>query len=255
MARTRTLAQVVGVETAARQKDNETGIDFQKRLKSEPLTTGHNHVYHPLQDPEQEGVRGTLTAPQPDSYKPVALTAEKALKEMLRQAIPAIDAVATKDTTNQGANADVIVNGEVLLPKVPVSHLLWLEKYLGEWRKKSIAILPVLDPTKDWNLKDNGIYESVPADTLIFTREVVPLILHPGNDKHAPQVQAIDKQVHVGHYTKSSLSGAVYESRKQLLLDRFDLVINAVKDAIARANQTLAVEVNEGGILMSFLLA
>jgi hypothetical protein len=255
MARTRTLAQVVGVETAAREKDNNTGVETQKRLKSEPLTSGHNHVYFPLQDPDQEGAKGTLTAPQPNSYKPVAVTVEAALKEMMRQAIPAIDTVATKDATNQGANADVIVNEYVLLPKVPVSHLLWLEKYLGEWRKKSISILPVLDPTKDWTLRDSGIYESAPADTQIFTREVVPLILHPGNDKHAPQVQPLEKQVHVGHYTKSSLSGAVYESRKQELLDRFDLVISAVKDAIARANQTTAVEVSEGVTLMSFLLA
>jgi len=251
---TRILGQVIGIETMARQKDNDFAVEMRKRLASDALTTGHNHVYFPLQDPDEEGARGVLTVRQPNSYKAVALTAEDALKESMRLSVAALDVVATKDRTNQHANADVIVNKSVLIGGAPVSHLLWLEKYLGEWRK-SVSLVPVLNPTKKWNLRDGGIYETDPEDTQSFTKEVVPLVLHPGTDKHAPQVQPIEKSVHVGHYTKTALSGAIYESRKKELLDRFDLVIAAVKDAIARANQAAVTEVKEGEDLMRFLLA
>ena len=251
MARTRILAQVVGVETAARQKDNDTGKDLLKRVQSEALTTGHNKVFTPLQDPEESG---TLTVHEPNSFKPVALTVPDSLKEAMTHAIPALDIVATKDKTNQSANADVLIDGSPLLTGVPVSHLLWLEKYLTEWRK-FISVLPVLNPTKKWNPGDSGIYVSDPEETGSFTKEIVPLVLHPGTDKHPPQVQAIEKRIQVGHYTTTSLSGAIKESRKRELLERSDTLINAVKDAIARANQTAATEVTEGETLFGFLFA
>jgi hypothetical protein len=254
-ARARTLAQVVGVETAARQRDNDTGVEYSKKVQSEALTTGHNHVYTPVEDPDEAGARGILTVKQPNSYKPVALTVPAALAEMKRHAVSAMDVVATKDATNQHANADIIINGEVLVPQVPVSHLLWLEKYFGEWRKKAISVLPVLNPTKNWNPKDDGIFESDVVVTGSFTKEIVPLELHKGTDKHPPQVQAIEKPVHVGDYAKADLSGAIRDTRKRELLDRCDLLIAAIKDAIARANQTPATEVTEGEDIFRFLLA
>ena len=73
--------------------------------------------------------------------------------------------------------------------------------------------------------------------------------------KHPPQVQAIEKRIQVGHYTTTSLSGAIKESRKRELLERSDTLINAVKDAIARANQTPATEITEGETLFGFLFA
>ena len=253
--RTRTLAQVAGTMTGVRQKDNDFGAEMRKELLKEALTTGHNKVYTPDADDSEEGARSILTARQPNSYKAVTLTVPAALREMTQYAIPAMDAVATADATNQHANADVILpDGTVLLNNVPVSHLLWLGgTYLPEVRK-SIALLPTLDPTKNWTLRDGGIYESDVVTQGSFVKDVVPLVLHPGNDKHPPQVQPIEKQVHVGEYANTSLSGAIYASRKKELLDRFDMVISAIRDAAARANHTPAVEVREGEELLKFLL-
>jgi hypothetical protein len=249
----RTLSQVIGVLTAVRQKDNDMGTELKKKVQSETLTTGLSKVYTPDADPDEEGARGILTARQPNSYKAVAVRVEDALKEAMEYSVPAMDAVATNDKTNQVASADIVVNGTPLARDVPISHLLWLEKYLGEWRK-FIALLPTLDPTKNWTL-DDGVYKSDTVKQGSFVKEVVPLVLHPGTDKHPPQVQAIEKSVHVGEYANTSLSGAVYDSRKKELLDRADLLIRAVKDAAARANQTLAIEVREGEAILGFLLA
>ena len=255
MARARKLAQLVGTITAIRQQDNAIGTDLKKKVQSEALTTGLIQTHVPLEMLTDEQRRGMLLGTQPDVHKKVALTVPDALRQAMEYAIPALDAVASNDKTNQTSNADVLLpNGDVLLKDVPVSHLLWLGKYLGEWRK-FIAVLPVLNPTKEWTLGDSGVYKAATEKKVSATKKVIPLVLHPGNDKHAPQVQAIEDSVPTGHYETVALSGAIWADRKRELLDRFDMVIAAVEDATARANQVQVVEVSEGEALLSFLLA
>ena len=255
--RTRTLAQVASTMTGLRQKDNDFGAAMRKAVISENLITGHNKVYTPDSgDDSEERTRTILTARQPNSYKAVAVAVEDALHDMAVYAIPAINAVAVTDRTNQHANADVILpDGTILLHDVPVSHLLWLGgTYLPEMRK-TIMLLPVLDPARKWNPREGGIHETDVVIQGSFVKDYVPLILHPGTDKHPPQVEKIERQVHVGEYANTTLSGAVPASRKKDLLDRFDIVITAIKDAVARANHTPVTEVKEGEPLLGFLLA
>ena len=253
--RTRTLSQVVGTLTSIRQKDNDAGAKLKKEVQNEDLTSGLIKTHTPLEDMDPDTARRMLVNVQPDVYKAVALTIPDALRQAMEYAIPAIDAVATNDATNQHANASVLLpDGTELLKDVPVSHLLWLEKYLAEWRK-FISVLPVLNPTKRWTLGDSGIYRSDPEERGSTAKRVVPLVLHPGTDKHAPNVQPIEDTLPTGHYTSIALSGAIYPSRKRELLDRFDMVINAVRDAASRANQAPAVEKREGEELLKFLLA
>jgi len=255
MARARTLSQLVGTITGIRQRDNDFGKEMVKRVQNESLTTGLVKVHHPLAEMTDEQRRGMLLGTQADISKQVALTVPDALRQAMEYAIPALDAVATNDRTNQDANADVTLpDGTILLANVPVSHLLWLSKYLSEWRK-FIAVLPVLDPTKNWTAGDSHVYKADVETRVSSTKKVVPLVLHQGTDKHAPQVQAIEDTIPTGHYESVALSGAVYPSRKRELTDRFDMVIAAVDDATARANQTQVVDVKEGEALMSFLLA
>lgn len=254
--RARTLGQVAGVMMHIRQQDGDAGKVLQKKVQSEALTTGMTKVFTPKSETADEHESAMLKARHPDKYKAVALTVKTALEEAAGYAIQALDVTATADKANQSASADVIVGGEVLIPGVPVSHLLWLGgTYLGELRK-FIALLPVLDPTKEWHPADGGIYETTPEVIAANDKELVPITLHDGNDKHPPQVQLVQKdQVYVGKYTSKSLSGAIRESRKKELLDRMDTLIAAVKDAAARANQTPVTEVSEGEAIFGFLLA
>lgn len=251
----RTLGQVAGVMMHIRQKDGDAGKAIQKRIQAETLTTGMTKTFTPKSETD-EHESAMLRARHPDKYKAVALTVQAALGEVAGYAIPAMDITATADKTNQSASADIIINGKPLIKDVPVSHLLWLGgTYLGELRK-FIALLPVLDPTKDWHPADGGIHETTPEVIAANDKDLVPVVLHEGNDKHAPNVQLVQKdQVYAGKYTSKSLSGAIYESRKKELLDRMDLLIAAAKDAAARANQVPATEVSEGEIIFGFLLA
>jgi hypothetical protein len=249
MPRTRTLGQVIGVERHLRRADNDTGKALLKRVQSQELTSGHIRTYTPDDGDAGEAAR------EADKHKLVAITAENALAEAKKYSVPAMDVVATKDATNQHANADLIVDGEVLVPAVPISHLLWLEDYFAEWRK-FLTALPVLNPTRAWHEdKDRGIHVSSTDVTARFLRTTVALQLHGGNDKFSPAAQPIEKEVKVGTYSDTDLSGAVKESRKKQLLANCDTLQAAVRDAIARANQTVAVEVSEGDLLLTRLLA
>lgn len=248
--RARTLGQVIGVEKHLRQADNDAGKVIKKNVQSEGLVKGLTKIYVP------DDADAPSTAREPDQYKAVAVKVEDVLREAMRYAIPAMDVTATKDKTNQIANADIILgDGTVLVPEVPVSHLLWLEHYLGDW-KGLLAILPTLDPTKLWTLDEGmGIFKDDPVEQVRFAKEQAALVAIAPTDKHPGQWAPYVKETRTGKYTSTVLSGAVKESRKKELIAKADLLLAAVKDAIARANQTTAIEVNEGEILLGFLLA
>jgi hypothetical protein len=245
----RTLGQVIGVEKHLRQKDNDAGKEIKKRVQSEVLTTGLTKVYKPDDD------NAPSTAREPDQHKAVAVKVEDVLKEAARYAIPAMDVTATKDRTNQEAKADILIDGKPLVQDVPVSHLLWLEHYLGEW-KGFFAVIPVLDPTRNWTPDSGrGIHKGDTQETVRFLKEIASLLLVAPTDKHPGQAQPYNKETRTGVYLTTALSGAVPEARKKELLDRVDTLIQAVKDATARANHVPAVEVKEGEIILGYLLA
>ncbi len=246
--RVRTLGQVIGVERHLRQADIDAGKVLKKNIQSEALTQGLTKRYIP-DDPDAPS-----TAREPDQYKAIAVRAEDALREAARYAIPVMDTVATKDRTNQHANADIIIGGSVLVPGVPMSHLLWLEHYLVEW-KGYLTALPVLNPTRNWTLDEGtGLYKSEPEEQVRFAKEVASLVLIPPTDKHPGQAQPYNRETRTGKYITTILSGAVRESRKKELIAKTDLLLGAVKDAIARANHTPVTEVSEGETILGFLL-
>src|SRR5712664_4245205 len=192
---TRSLGQVVAVERKARQKDNDTGKELKKRVQVPNLVTGRTKTFKPKNDelpPEHYGR---------DEYQLVALTARDALDEAARYSAEALDLVATKDATNQIAVADLTVNGQAVLPDVSISHLLFLEDYLTEWRT-FLAVLPVLDPSRKWSEDEGqrGLYKSAVEITDRTIPDKVPVVLYPHTEKHAAQVQLVDKPVFVAPF-------------------------------------------------------
>lgn len=248
----RTLGQVIAVERKLRQADNDAGKQGRKDL-AEAKVIGLLSEYKP--DVEDE----TLLPPSARSasqYQVVQAKVTDVLTTTRRYAVDAINAVATKDATNMEAKADLVVDNQIMQVDVGISHLLWLEKYLIEWHG-ALAALPVLSPTKKWNRVDteDGLWAADPEEVARTTKETVPLVLHPGNDKHPPQVTTVQKDIRTGIVRKTVFSGAIPAPRKQQLLDNCDVLIRAVRDAIARANQTVAVEIDsEGDAIMNRLL-
>ena len=244
----RVLGQIIAVEKQTRQKDNAEGSRLKNAVQRQSWLTGLTKTYKPDDEdaPESEQID-----PQ---YTNVHLRAEDVLEEAVKYSVPAMDVTATKDRTNQDARADLIVNGTVLVPDVPVSHLLWLEHYLTEW-KGFLTVLPVLPPEREWSLDHGrGLYMAVPEFTERRVKETVPLVLVPATKEHPAQALPQTAEKRAGKYTTVHLSGAVTEDRKKQLLDRMHVLQLAVKDAVTRANRTEVTEVTEGHAILGWLL-
>lgn len=245
----RTLGQIIAIEKAARQKDNTEGSRIKRDVQKEVFTRGKRKIYTPDDDEAPDNARPA------DVYDPVHLRVEDALREARRYAVPAINTTGSKDRTNQEATADLIVNGRTIATELSVPHLLWLETWLKEW-KNFISVLPILDPAHRWTPNQStGLYESEPEETARNLRETVSLVLIAPTQYQPGQAQPIQRETHVGKFTTTILSGAVSQDRKQQLLDRLHDLSLAVREAVARANHTPAVEeTSEGDALMDYLL-
>jgi hypothetical protein len=244
----RTLGQVIAVERTLRQADNEQGSRIKKELAREPMTLGAVKTYTPDDDnaPQSDRV--------PTQYVEVQHRVDDDLLLAMQYAVPAIDAAATKDRTNTVAEADIMLDGVMFLPKVPISHLLWLEHYLAEWRG-FLSSLPTLTATKAWTWdEDSRVYRARPEVTARNLKTTEPLVLHPPTDKHPAQTTTVNRETHVGTYENTVLSGAIPEARKRQLIDRCLELEVAVKDAVARANRTPVTEVHEGATILEYIL-
>ena len=158
---------------------------------------------------------------QPDVYKAVALTVPDALKRAMEYAVPAVDAVATNDATNQHANASVILpDGTELLKNAPGKPPLVAGEVPHGMAQVHLRP-PGARPHEELDREGQRHLREHPRGRGSTARKVIPLLLHPGTDKHAPQVQPLEYDlIATGHYTTVALSGAVAPSRKRELLDR-----------------------------------
>lgn len=244
----KTLGQVIAVERTLRQRDNEEGSRIKRELTREPMTLGQVKTYTPDDDNAPASDR------LPTQYVEVQHRVTDDLLLAMQYAVPAIDAAATKDRTNTVAEADVMIDGVMLLPKVPISHLLWLEHYLAEWRG-FLSTLPTLTATRSWTYDEGArLHRARPEITARNLKTVEPLVLHPPTDKHPAQTTTVNRETHVGTYETTVLSGAITDDRKRQLIDRCSELEVAVKDAVARANRTPVTEVHEGATILEYIL-
>lgn len=169
-----------------------------------------------------------------------------------------LDVVLQKESTNQLAVADIIVDGIVLAEKVPATFLLGLENKLKEIRNIYMAI-PTLDVSVKWEeATDIGknIYRQVHPETAVKTKKMFQhQILVEPTQFHPAQVEKWEEQIPVGTFTKENWCSMITSTRKAQLLERIDKLSNAIKKARQRANNTEVIKVNIGEKLMNFINA
>ena len=244
-----TLSQVVGQLRVARDANNRAGTALRNGLKDTHVT-GMNRTFTP--DDEEK----RLLQKNANEYKAVPVKVDQSLAEDAAITAEAIDWMLTQDTTNCTAKADLIVGGNTLLKDVPVSSLLALEKNFSEYKKVILENLPILDPAKNWTWDPGqGVWKSDQEETGAFVRTKVPLVLHPGTDKHAPQAIPDDREVHIGTWKTVIPSGAVPETRKRELIRHADMMIAGCKEAVAVANHAPAQKITGGKVLFDFILS
>ena len=81
------------------------------------------------------------------------------------------------------------------------------------------------------------------------------LELSPATDKHPAQVQLVSEDVLAGYWNEKKFSGAVPASYKAELINRVETLIQAVKFAREKANDTEVTDLKVGDAVFGYLFA
>lgn len=236
--------EIVAIEADFKKRSKQEQTEIYKQIQKSDLYFGLNREYHPLED---EGER------LPPEHKNIQRDLHEDITEFDALSIRLIDLSTTKDLTNNIAMADLIVDGQTLAEKVPVTSLLSLEKELHHVRA-FYEKLPTLTLDTTW-LKDDarGQYVAPEIETVRTKKEQIPIVLYEATKEHPAQTQLITKDVNAGVWKTRKTSSAMPEPEKRRLLARIDKLLDAVKQARERANNVDVIDKKIGAALFAYL--
>lgn len=242
------LHEVVAVRKGVKSRTYGELTELFKKAQKSDLYNGMTRDFKPKDDDSE-------TYPPED--KKVQLVADDVLKQVRKLRAEFFDIEATQEYGNLNARGDVKVDGEVVLSDVPVTLLIFLEKELNDLRT-FIEALPTLDDAKDWSADPNSrLFRSDTSVTHKTKKVQRPIVLYDAvvKDDHAipAQTQLITDDIIVGHWHTTYLSGALPAPRKEALLDRIELLRDAVKRARSRANDHEVERKELGGAVFRWL--
>ncbi len=224
----------------------EAGVTFTKRVDH---FKGQTKATTFLSD-ERQG-ENTSTS------KELVSTVDAKLGHMAKGLVRLYDVLVQRDSTNQLAKADLVVNGKVLVKDLPgIFLLLSMEQRLKQLRGVLEAV-PTLAPEVAWTPdtdKGAGVYRSPYVPSFKTEKTYQVLTLYPATDKHPAQVKEYTADVSVARIETVDFSGMWSVAKKAEVLDRLDSLLYGVKQARMRANLQEVVNVNVGQTLLDFVL-
>lgn len=245
---TTALHQLIAVEKTIKATEETAVNKAYHSIQKPELFTGLNKTYQPK---DEEGFQ------HPPESKKVLANAATLVTEVQAAMERLIDHVATKDTANQVAKADIVLSGKTIVTGVPVSTLLYLEKKLVDIRT-FVGKLPVLDPTDTWTWDAaNQNYRSEPYSTVRQVKKTSFIVPAGGEatKEHKAQIVQVTDDVVEGAWTTTKLSGAVSPQWKQAVLHRVDELTMAVKRAREVANATIVTDVHIANALLNYVFS
>ena len=192
----------------------------------------------------------------PAEFSPLYSTVNAKLEYTFKHLVRYMDAVVQKEATNQVAKADVVVNGSVILEKVPAAGLLSLEHRLREIIDL-VKRAPTLDLKEEWSMDpDRGEHVRIsrPRQTNRLVEVPTRFVRSEATEHHPAQVDVIATKRVGGVYTQTLLSGEPTPAEKAEMLERAEALLAAVKKARSRANRTEVVKFQAGKVLTDYIL-
>lgn len=227
------LSQIIAVEKGVKSDTARQLAEARNEVSNPARLSGISRTYQPRDD---EGDQ------LPQESTKVQVKTEDVLAGVAASLTRLFDVVFTKDSANCHATADVKVGGKVLLSKVPVTYLLFLEKQMAEVAA-FIGRLPLLDPAEEWHADDvSGCQRSAPAVTVRSKKVPRTLVAYPATEQHPAQVQIWQEDVPEGDWTTVKFSGALPAERVRDIADRIRRLRDAVKFAREEGN---AIEIHD----------
>ncbi len=236
--------EIVAIEADFKKRSKQEQTEVYKWIQKSDQYFGLNREYQAFEDD------GERLPPEHKKIQRELLDDTQAFDDL---SVRLLDLIATKDVTNTKAFADLVVDGEVLVERVPVTTLLSIEKELHHVRA-FYGALPTLPLDTPWTKDEaSGHYVSPEVETVRTKKEQIPIVLYDATKEHPAQTQLITKDVNAGVWRTRKTSTAIPEPSKRKLLARIDKLIDATKQARERANQTDVDDKKIGAAIFGYI--
>ncbi len=240
------LSQIIAVELAVTSDAERVVADVKREMSSPDRLSGISKTYKPR---AEDG-----DALPPASTK-VQAKAEDALTRVQDALARLFDVRLTKDAANATAVVDLKVGGHMLLPRVPVTYMLFLERQLGELAAL-VNGLPLLDPAEEWHPDDvSGCQRSEPVVTVRSKKVPRAFVAYAHTPEHAAQVQVWHEDIPEGDWTTVKFSGALPSERVTEIADRIRVLRDEVKRAREEGNATEIRDREAGKAVLSYVFS
>lgn len=221
------LNQIIAIEKGIKSRAHEVISELYKTIQKPDLFNGLVRTYLKKDDDGED---------LPSEKKHIQFRIKDVLGSVRLSQSELFDVTAQKDTANAGAKADVTVDGEQVLPALPVTTLLFLEKQITDLRT-FVETIPVLDNGESWDLDANsGLYKTEPVQTHRTKKVTRPLVLYPATPEHPAQTQVVQEDVIAGFWSTVRQSAAMPKPEKEKIAERLEKLLIGIKEARERAN-------------------
>jgi len=238
------LNQIIAVEKGIKSRSFQDLTEAHHALQKTALLSGISRTYR---SKDEEGEQFP-----PESNR-VQVKAEEIIRKTIEILSRLFDVTATKDWANCKASADVVVDGKVLLSKVPASYLLFLEKQLVDMHT-FIKKLPVLDASEDWKMDPSAdCWATEPTQTIKTKKVPRNHVKAEATEKHPAQVEVYYEDIIIGYWRTVKFSGALPAQRVNELLNRVEKLQQAVKFAREEANNLEVEEQKLGEAIFKYI--
>lgn len=182
----------------------------------------------------------------PDESVKIKHGVDQVLSGVFDDWVRTVDCVVSVDTGNMNASSDIIVDGQTVASNVPATTLIYLEKQLTDWITL-IQNVPVLDSSLNWSFDSTAkLFKSEITKSSRTKKVQKPIVLYPATPEHPAQTQLITEDEQVGYWETQKTSQAIPLPRKQKIIQRLEVMRNAVIIAREKANSQECQTVNIG---------
>lgn len=192
----------------------------------------------------------------PDEVKELDETVINKLKYVFPTIERYFDALYQKESTNQLAKADLIVNGETIATGLPATFLLGMESRLRLVRDM-LLVMPTLEPGIKWIAdaqKGENVFTNEPFEERIKTAKTfMHKVLYDATKEHKAQIEKWEEVVPIGKFIRQIWNGKISSDEKSKMIGRLDTLIQAVKKARQRANTQEVDTTKVANKILSFI--
>lgn len=239
------LNQVIAVVSGKKTNATKVITEVYHLIQKNALFDGISRTYQPK---DEDGDK------LPKEEKAIQTKAGELVKIVVSAMTEMYDVVATQDTANCVAKADVKVGSTIVLKQVPVTHLLFLEKQLNDV-STFVGKLPTLDPSETWVYnKAADHYATPPSETTRTKKVPKAFVKYQATKEHPAQVESFQEDVIAGYWKTIKFSGAIPAQEKNQMLERVRQLHEAVVRAREEANGIEVSPVSVGKSVFDFIL-